>query len=675
MKKQEALTVGRFINEMLVGQLKIPLHQIVNDKTFTDYTDLKRPDILISSVPYDMVNHNEKEYIENLIVYAEAKDNCIVNSSDWIDAYNQGMEKSKKLNMPYFVVTNLQVSYYYNAFTGEELKLNGNPIRTFQNLDISFMILRRLQKDNSLSNISTDLDTQSAISETVFNSRLWILANIYRQVNFKNITEKMDFTIGFIAAKYYEEKVEQDKKRNNSITYWSDIVSIQKLNIFKQSLISYIDHIKNSTEFKDLMEVVEKKITTFDVEVTKKIFDVIESMGRLHGGGFDLFGAVYEMFASNKEKSDFGEYFTRRHYTNLFSKLLLTEETSYSKDEEFALFDPACGTGGFLTETFKVLKNNYRKSNTLSLSAWDFLRTRCIYGVDVREENVARAKLNMFLVGDGHTNLIHENTLDIKKLDERVEDILERKKWPKMKYIITNPPYGNGITKAETTVINSSRYEVAFLARIFKMLKTNGKACVVVPDGIFENPSLVEFRKEILEKSTIEGIISLPKFAFAPYTKQKTCAIFFKRKADQQTTIQTSPIYMYIIDNDGFANSDKRFPTKLKNEDGSWMHDEISSWVNTKTGEEKLGLVETRWKVYDDKTSDGTEWINERGEKVKKRKAGYIQMSDINSENYFNLLPEFHLRKAEPDYITLDDFVDKLNAFEKNIGSLNTLTK
>jgi type I restriction-modification system DNA methylase subunit len=38
-------------------------------------------------------------------------------------------------------------------------------------------------------------------------------------------------------------------------------------------------------------------------------------MRPLYGCGFDLFGAVYEMFANNKEKKDFGEYFTRRHYT------------------------------------------------------------------------------------------------------------------------------------------------------------------------------------------------------------------------------------------------------------------------------------------------------------------------------------------------------------------------
>jgi len=54
-KKQEALTVNRLINEVLVGQLSIPLRQIVNDTSFEKYTGSKRPDLLISEFEYDSV--------------------------------------------------------------------------------------------------------------------------------------------------------------------------------------------------------------------------------------------------------------------------------------------------------------------------------------------------------------------------------------------------------------------------------------------------------------------------------------------------------------------------------------------------------------------------------------------------------------------------------------------
>ena len=89
--------------------------------------------------------------------------------------------------------------------------------------------------------------------------------------------------------------------------------------------------------------------------------------------------------------------------------------------------------------------------------------------------------------------------------------------------------------------------------------------------------------------------ISLPKFAFAPYTKEKTYAVFFEKRSKEITKIQDSSIWMYIIDNDGLANSDKRFQTKLRNNKNGWMHDAISSWVSV-DGEEKNGVI--RREIY-----------------------------------------------------------------------------
>jgi type I restriction enzyme M protein len=83
-KKQEALSVNRLINEVLVGQLSIPFRQIVNDISFSKYTGAKRPDLLISEFEYD--GKNDEQFIKNLVAYAEVKDNCSVDDSDWVDA-------------------------------------------------------------------------------------------------------------------------------------------------------------------------------------------------------------------------------------------------------------------------------------------------------------------------------------------------------------------------------------------------------------------------------------------------------------------------------------------------------------------------------------------------------------------------------------------------------------
>lgn len=84
-KKQEALSVSRLINEVLVAQLSIPFRQIVNDTTFSKYTGSKRPDILISEFEYD--GTNDEQYIKNLVAYAEfftAPFLSSVNTMAWV---------------------------------------------------------------------------------------------------------------------------------------------------------------------------------------------------------------------------------------------------------------------------------------------------------------------------------------------------------------------------------------------------------------------------------------------------------------------------------------------------------------------------------------------------------------------------------------------------------------
>lgn len=672
--KKEALSVSRLITEVLVDQLNIPFRNIVNDTTFSKYTGSKRPDLLISEYEYN--EGNETQYIENLIAYAEAKDsNCNIGDADWIDAIEQGKVKSKKLGLNYFIVTNCKTAIFYNAKNIQEISLNDNPIREFQTMDILRLINKKINDDNDIVNISTNVDTLSTISEAVFNKKLWELANVYRQINFKDNVQKIDFTVGFIAMEYFEEKCDIDKIKDKTKIYWSQCNDKMDIKLVGNlaAYISYLESNSSFNEFKNLMELVKGLITSEPNETplvsnenVRLIYEIIDSMKPLHGAGFDLFGAVYEMFASSKEKKDFGEYFTRRHYTHVFSKLLLNEEVEFKESHEFKIIDPACGTGGFLTESFKVLKNNYKKSSTYNSKTKEFLSKKCFYGIDVRKENISRTRLNMFLVGDGHTNMYDDDTLVPKKEDSI--NILNME----YDYVITNPPYGNGTVKAETSSISTIRNEIAFICKVIKLLTVGGKACIITPDGVLENPSYKLFRKELLEKCDILSIISLPKFAFAPYTKEKTYAIFIQKRGEKFTKIQEKPIWMYIIDNDGLANSDKRFPTKLRFDNNSYMHDEISGYVDN-NGVEKPGLLEQRWMKYDDLTMGGTEWINEQNKKVKKRKGGYININYIIKDKYYTLLPEYYLRPYEPNYITISDLtkeVDKICKKIKEFGEI-----
>jgi len=664
-KKQEALTVTRLINEVLVGQLSIPPRQIVNDTTFSAYTGAKRPDLLISEFEYDPVTKNDRQFIENLVAYGEAKDDCKVDDKDWKDAVKQGFTKAAKLKLPYFIVTNCKTTIFYNAKTGKEIKLNSNPIREFQTIDILRLIKNRLTKNKKLDNIVTNVDSISVISEAVFNKKLWELAKIYRNINFDNNVQKIDFTIGFVSLEYFEERERLRGVLDATKLYWSNCADTTPERTVA-NLSKYIGRLEQEQfgEFSNLMEKVkviisgtEKKKAIVSEDEVQQIYNVIDSMKPLHGCGFDLFGAVYEMFADAKEKKEFGQYFTRRHYAHIFAKLLLKNEKFFKKDKKFIVLDPACGTGGFLTEGFKILRNTYISTNTLTKEAEKFLTDGCFWGIDVKGENISRTKLNMFLVGDGHTHMKDFNTLT-------QWEFTPDQKWS---YVITNPPVGAGTIKAESSVISSNRSEIAFLYKVIKLLEDGGKACILLPDGVLENPVVTKLRADFLEKCIIEAIVSLPKFAFAPYTKEKMYAVFFIKKNEKMTKVQKEPIWMYIIDNDGLANSDKRFPTKLRNNRNGWLHDEISGWVST-DGEEMTGLLEERWLKFDDSSTDGTEWINEKGETIKLRKGGFVPISAVTAPTaYYCLLPEYYLRPFTPTYITTKQLGQEIHSIEGEI--------
>ena len=667
--KREALAVTMLINEVLVTQLSIPLRQIVNDTSFQEYTGSKRPDLLISE--FEFTGDNEKQFIENLVAYAEIKDNCSFDDSDWRDGVKQGKIKAKKLGLPYFIVTNCKLSVFYNGTTGKELTLNKNPIREFQTIDIFRLIKHRIANKRDLHDVQTNVDSISTISEAVFNKKLWELKGIYRGISFKNNVEKIDFTIGFVALEYFEEKERIEGKLDNTKIYWSDCSSDEKDEKLIANLSQYIQRLEQETnfkEFKGLMETVRLAIIgeavnspLIDNHSVIQIYDIVDSMKPLHGCGFDLFGAVYEMFANSNEKREFGEFFTRRHYTHIFAKLLFKTEKYFNNDRKFVVLDCACGTGGFLTESYKVLKAQYEATNTNTEKAKNFLENECFYGIDSREENISRTKLNMFLVGDGHTNQFPDNTLTRDFNGTQFD------------YIITNPPYGNGNIKAETGSLSTKRLEISFLVKIIHLLKVGGSACVIVPDGILENPSYIALRQEVLYRCDIQAIVSLPKFAFAPYTKEKTYAIFFTKRDEHITKIQQQKIWTYIIDYDGLANSDKRFPTKLRNNRNGWIHDELSGWVST-DGEEMDSVLEERWLKYDDSSSNGTEIVDEKGVKKYLRKGGFLSTETILSDRFITLLPEYYRRSYEPKYVTLDELNGELYDIKQTIRNLQNET-
>ena len=115
--------------------------------------------------------------------------------------------------------------------------------------------------------------------------------------------------------------------------------------------------------------------------------------------------------------------------------------------------------------------NNYEKSGTLTDEAREFLSKKCFYGVDVRDENISRTRLNMFLVGDGHTHMYSDNSL--KPTRQQGKSTLSKK----YQYVITNPPYFNG-----TPAHHNAHHNTDIKKRVqhcCARVKPNGYICII----------------------------------------------------------------------------------------------------------------------------------------------------------------------------------------------------
>lgn len=647
------------IKDLLVPILKE--NDIINNykvDTATAKTTPKRGDIWISSS-----NSDDSNFEKNIVALIEVKHkNSNIDDADWLEGMKHGKLKASLQGLNYYIVSNCTEFRFYNVYDDTLLCLDNNPITKMVNIEILNKINTQVSENNSEVYHKEIIDYPE-IQETEFRTTLNKLSDTYRSVGIQK-DERIDPTISFVILKYIAEKETEDRTLPNKIKLWQDLEDIKENGDLKAEFNTIVTQIWYDEEFKDEDNIYKdfKDLIKFPPKLKNDNYvDIYDEFSNyhFHGARFDLFGVIYEEFASTNKKKEFGEFYTRRHITNSVSKLLLGYELN---PRPLKICDPACGTGGFLTEGYKVLYSNYQRNNKLQPSTKDELKTNVFYGFDNEEKSIARTKLNMFLAGDGHTN-IHE--IDDSLLDWRPNNGWNENSFD---YIMTNPPMGAYKGSAnidEFKFTNSKRYELLFLEKVIKATKPSGEIAIVMNDGTLESPSHENARIELLKYCNIKAIVSLTKFAFAPYTKEKTYVLFLQKKDNGNLEKQEFPIWSYILDYDGYANSDKRYKTDRHNdipELENLFFDAINlsqKYLSNKSAFESEKLKFER-DVNDKEKKDG----------LYGKKCGYIYPDEINEDNFHNLLSEFHLRPIKVNHISKDEYISELNAMQETIKQL-----
>jgi type I restriction enzyme M protein len=243
----------------------------------------------------------------------------------------------------------------------------------------------------------------------------------------------------------------------------------------------------------------------------------------------DVKGAIYEgLLQKNAEdiKTGAGQYFTPRPLITAIVDVMNPEPSE-------TIYDPACGTGGFLLAAHDYIASHYQ----LDKEQKAFLKLKTLKGKDIVDSVARLCAMNLYLHGIGGDE---ESPIEVG--DALVSDPGDR-----YDMILTNPPFGkkssitifNGEGKADREALvyerqdfwaTTSNKQLNFLQHVKTLLKINGRAAIVVPDNVlFEGGAGETVRKRLLSDYDVHTLLRLPTGLF--YAQGvKANVLFFDRK-------------------------------------------------------------------------------------------------------------------------------------------------
>lgn len=579
----------------------------------------------------------------------EVKDiTSVIGDNDWRDAMRQGKEKSLSQGLHYYIVTNSNdYTRYYNSHTEDEILFDEKPITSLLSIDNTLKVLSQVNEKNS---IVYSVLHSGEIYEKDFLNCLEKIENVYRCCSIAN-DSCIEPTISFIIIKYISEMEDETRTLDSSIKLWKDFELVH----IKTEIDSFISNVwGNDSEYGNNKYKDFKDLISFPSTLTnnsyKLIYNEIDKLN-FHGNAkFDIFGSVYEKFADDKTKKAFGQYYTRRHITGFVARAIFNKSVKLNIDT--IICDPACGSGGFLTEAFKTIKN---LDCAKDINFLELIRKKFFYGFDNDKKSIARTKLNMFLAGDGHNNIFY--------IKDSLDGWNKSKQWNinNIDYILANPPMGKYSGTAnleEFTYTSQKAMEQLFVEKMVKALKPGGRMAIIINDGPLENPTLSRFRSKLISDLNIIAVISLPKYSFAPYTQEKTYVFIADKKISK--TDKNENIFMSMVDYDGFSNNGKRFKTKY-HDDLPELEDRLISFLNT-----------YKMKTYDELSSLYNKKVNneERNAGLFGYKCKIIKLEEI-IKNDNVLLTEKYLRSSTmKESLTIREAVNEIQQLINEIRGI-----
>jgi type I restriction enzyme M protein len=244
------------------------------------------------------------------------------------------------------------------------------------------------------------------------------------------------------------------------------------------------------------------------------------------------FGSIYEQILKDLQSAgNAGEFYTPRAVTKF-----IIDRVDPKLHE--SVLDPACGTGGFLACTI-----DHKRSKYVNNADDEAALVASIHGVEKKALPHMLCTTNMILHGiDTPTQIEHDNMLSRRAYKDYGDE-------DRVNVIVTNPPFGgmeeDGVENQFPTTLRTRETADLFMALVVKLLKVNGRAAVVLPDGfLFGEGMKTRLKEMLLQQCHLHTIVRLPNGVFNPYTGIKTNILFFTKKAESDTPA-TKEVWFY----------------------------------------------------------------------------------------------------------------------------------
>jgi type I restriction-modification system DNA methylase subunit len=403
--------------------------------------------------------------------------------------------------------------------------------------------------------------------------------------------------IYLVIVKLYEERKESEKKGRNWFTVKSflDFQEAQGEMVTKRAIHKLFQQVKDFKEFKDVglltdNDLLSEKLT--DDFVVEEVIKRLEQYPFLKAK-VDGLGAVYEVLGRRSGKdTKAGQFFTPINVVNFMVRLADLDTTD-------VVLDPACGTGRFLVWAMDDMQ--HKVSGKDAETTKKSIATNQLFGTDNDLDVAKLAKMNMYIHGDGKTNIWDDDGLLLnrsRKMDSKADVVLTNPPLGDLGYrrpyfdddfyrrmvaiprkLIKNPTGEEGeVTKSITG--NQMKGGAQFVNAIYYYLKAvrdpdalpewrGGKMLIILDEAVLNTDDYADVRTFIRTHFYIKAIISLTTDTFIPVSRTPTkTSVLYAIKKEDLSAVQQEPIFFAHAERVGVDTRRRITENHLLNGDG-----------------------------------------------------------------------------------------------------------